>query len=328
MDKGSLPSLRRDGDETPSKSIFENTAVELPLYTNSKPPHGYNRNKLNVSKKAGNSAMESHNNIRNNNFMNTRTDMGDSRDGQNDSRLVPMGYFEKIPNTGSVSEVHTSTRFNENKIVSNIELPKLNKTIRSETLYSLKSQQNSSPHARIMQTLEKRKKKKAVMPDSNMNIKSQDNLIKPKKTSPMLSKNRANRNNHNNTKQFYEITTIEEESTSQNFNQSGKKSTYGKKQNNRYQSLNPDLSRDMGRNYDMEKSEHKRNVSLSKPSSELDHEAENHQYSMGAATYDQNERKQEVKKSPIKPLLPRLGGRIDGITTKNGTFKPYTYSVS
>ena len=33
------------------------------------------------------------------------------------------------------------------------------------------------------------------------------------------------------------------------------------------------------------------------------------------------------QKGSAKSSLPKVGGKIPGFTTKDGTFKPYTYSV-
>lgn len=237
MDKNNLPSLRREryeAEEMEGGNIFENTAVDMHTYSQSKQLNGHkgvkDRHKLNVSKKAPNATNAQNNMIRSNNFLNTRTDDISSelsfKDPTLERKLVPLGYFDRSPNTvASPSDLNTTSRYSENKIVSSVEFPNLNRTLRTETLYSLKSQQNISPHARIIQTLEKHKKTKAVktMPDSNQNVRSHENLIqisKKIKSVPIPQNANATRNMHNNTKPHYEITTIDEDdesSTQQQF---------------------------------------------------------------------------------------------------------------
>lgn len=112
------------------------------------------------------------------------------------------------------------------------------------------------------------------------------------------------------------------------------------KQNLRYKSLNPDLKKVMKGNETHQNSltdiERKKNVSqrgeLHESSSERPHLAHQTPYShKGAMSTNRgehsNERADNAHKK-ITPLFPRLDGKISGITTQNGTFKPYTYSVS
>lgn len=237
MDKNNLPSLRRDRHETEEMeggNIFANTAVDLHTYSQNKQSNGYkgvkDRNRLNVSKKAPNATIAQNNMVKSNNFLNTKTDDMTTdlsfKDPTLERKLVPLGYFDRSPNTvASPSDLNTTSRYSENKIASSVEFPHLNRTLRTETLYSLKSQQNTSPHARIMQTLEKKKINKAVkkLPDSNQNVRSHENLIqinKKIKSVPVAKNANVTRNAHNNTKQYYEITTIDEDdesSTQQQF---------------------------------------------------------------------------------------------------------------
>lgn len=171
MEREGFPSINKDhisSHDFEGNSIFANTAVELPNYSQHQMTKDSKRvkarNKLNVSKNLPNSQTGHITNKRNNNFMHTSSEDMHRADPiyehNREQRMVPMGYFEKSPNTmSSLGEVNTTSRHKQNKIINSVEFPQLNKTLRTETLYSLKSQQNASPHARIMQTLEKKKKK-------------------------------------------------------------------------------------------------------------------------------------------------------------------------
>lgn len=81
-----------------------------------------------------------------NNFFRTSSEDLEEYNSLRDSepmgrKLVPVGYFDQ-DNKGhnSPSQANTTSRYNDGKMVHSVEFPKLNKTIRSETLYSLKSQ--------------------------------------------------------------------------------------------------------------------------------------------------------------------------------------------
>lgn len=196
-----------------------------------------------------------------------------------------------------------------------------------------------------MQTLEKRKKKSVKpVPETVQNTKSFDTLSKKDKFKhvPKAKKPSRNQVRGNNTKQFYEITTIEEddESSNQTLNKLSAQNElhnaqptvhepigYAKRQNNRYKSLNSDLQR-VSHNgppsNQLVDKEHMRNSSqrriddpnkIGKPNvSAMDAAAENNL-------------KNYKQMGSAKSSLPKVGGKIPGVTTKDGTFKPYTYSV-
>lgn len=171
MERQGFPSINKEhitSYDFEGNSIFANTAVELPNYSQQQLTKDSKRvkarNKLNVSKNLPNSQTGHITNKRNNNFIQTSSEDMHRPDpiyeATSEQRMVPMGYFDRSPNTMSnLGDANTTSRHQQNKIINSVEFPQLNKTLRTETLYSLKSQQNASPHARIMQTLEKRKKK-------------------------------------------------------------------------------------------------------------------------------------------------------------------------
>ena len=274
-------------------------------------------------------------NPRNNGFFRTsqNSDEGMALDPENEQRMVPVGYFDRPPNTiANPSVVNSTGRYTENRMVSQVELPQLRKTIRSETLYSLKSTEGS-PHQRMMQSLEKRKKRKPKKPV--------EPEVESLKSAPKGSKygkipkygGSVTRNNVAKAKPSYEITTIKEDDENTTLDNSKKlDSRSAKKHNNRYNSMNPDLNRVMARNAAHHSSltdhEYRKNVSPNR-----DHfDAEEKQiYPNSSMQYSVDNRMQGPSSDRQgKPTigLPRLGGKIPGMTTKNGTFKPYTYSVS
>ena len=192
-------------------------------------------------------------NKRNNNYFQNinNDDINDDlslNDGEN-TKIVAFGYFDrKNTNFGATSQANTTLRYNENKVANSVEFPKLNKTNYTETLYSLKSQNNASPHDRIMKTLEKKNKKKNKnnsMSENENNVRSQELAIY-KEVNPKqqpLKDVRQGRNNLTNQKKFYEITTIEEDDesfSSTNYRNIG----LGKKRGiERYKHINSDLDK-------------------------------------------------------------------------------------
>jgi len=168
MANNNLPPLRRDDSlNVDNSNIFHNTAVIHAGFDDGAKHKNYaSRSKMSdtfLNNKISNSIIPIDTKLRNNNFFKSNSeDLSYDMSSQEitNRKLVPIGYFDQSPGTiSSVSQAHTSTRYNENIVSNSIEFPKLNRTIHSETLYSLKSQDNKSPHDRIMRSLEKQKKK-------------------------------------------------------------------------------------------------------------------------------------------------------------------------
>jgi hypothetical protein len=198
-----------------------------------------------------------------------------------------------------------------------------------------------------LQTLERRKKKTTKpVTETVQNTKSFDTLSKNDKFKhvPKAKKPSRNQARGSNTKQFYEITTIKEddESSNQTLNklqaQNGyeaQKSNpivheqmgYAKRQNNRYKSLNSDLQRVSNNSppqNQLVQKEYMRN------SSQRRVEDPNNIMKPNVSTMSvpiKNNLKNFKQMGGAKSSLPKVGGRIPGYTTKDGTFKPYTYSV-
>lgn len=235
---------------------------------------------------------------------------------------------------GENNEFNVTSRHPENAILSPIELPKLNKTIRSETLYSLKSQKNVSPHARMMQSLEKRKKKEkpVPVPDSVQSVRSHESLVPTKY--PVNFKDATSRN-LNNSNKIYEITTIDEreETSSQNMTQRPPKmsNSYAggyAKNSKRYKHMNPDLKNIINNGTGMKSLKH---TGLKKNLSPNRNHLETHKNISKSALEPSDIRIQEgetLYSPPKKSKLPKIQEKIAGITTQNGTFKPYSLSVS
>lgn len=146
MDRPNFPSINRDRDfneDLKSGSIFENTAIEANNYSYGKQKKGPKGVKRNTSANKNTSEVTKNNGpTMNNNLFKSTSDGFDDENSVfdvHDRKLVPMGYFDKSPNT--VSEINTTSRFNENRMAT-IELPMLHNTLRTETLYSIKSMQN------------------------------------------------------------------------------------------------------------------------------------------------------------------------------------------
>ena len=77
-----------------------------------------------------------------------------------ENRLVSLNHFDKTDNKFLVPSSQNSLHhYSDAKVSSSVEFPQLNRTMKSETLYSLKSQKNCSPHSRIMQGVERKIKK-------------------------------------------------------------------------------------------------------------------------------------------------------------------------
>lgn len=330
MDRGGLPSVTRDrmnSNDNDSISIFEKTAIDMHQYSYAQPQTEYkgvkSRGVLNVSK----------NKQRNNNFLKTNSeDMNPEStlyEPGMGKHMVPLGYFDRSPQTFNAnSEQNVTSRLTDNKIVSSVEFPNLHKTLRTETLYSLKSQQNTSPHARILQTLEKNKKNKIPKPVPNTSLSTVNKeSIKKNKSMTQVNKKdkKATRNESNNTKQYYEITTIEEDeenSTQNQFNkmQSSQAPTKGYAQmyqNSRYNSVNNDINEVIHpteRDHNsMTDPEQRRNASQ-RPRGETMPEKHNQQ----ALRESQSKRDDKINPNQgiAKPLLPKLARKIDGVTTK------------
>lgn len=222
-----LPPLKRDDSvNVETGSIFQNTTID---------PHGYDAGRSPKEyKKMAQSSQNYQNKStslayadrvqRNNNYFK----MNEPENAKNESfedpeslKLVPVGYFGK-PAGGleSPSQANTTSRYNDNRVMNSVEFPQLNKTNYTETMYSLKSQSSVSPHDRIMQTLERKKRKKNTksMAENEFNVKSQELTVykEPHNTQPGYGQQRSHkRNKDKNQKQFYEITTIEEDEESQ-----------------------------------------------------------------------------------------------------------------
>jgi hypothetical protein len=252
-----LPPLRRDDSiDVDNGSIFLNTVVEPFGHDTTSKSKEYakaskNRNNHQIQS-ISHAIVPSDNKRRNNNFFKANTDdlvHEASFQDPNDHKIVTMGYFDKNDSGfASPSQANTTSRYNDNRVMNSVEFPMLNKTNYTETLYSLKSQSNTSPHDRIMQTIERRKRKKGATKsmaenDSN-NIKSQELAVyKDVKNKPSI-KQRGHKRNHEatNQKQFYEITTIEEDDeshSSTNYHNLGLSKKHAME---RYNNANADLN--------------------------------------------------------------------------------------
>lgn len=234
---------------------------------------------------------------------------------------------------GENNEFNVTSRHPENAILSPIELPKLHKTIRSETLYSIKSQKNTSPHARMMQSIEKkRKKEKPVpVPESVQSVRSHESLMPTKY--PVNVKDVTSRN-LNNSNKIYEITTIDEreETSSQNMTQRAPKmsNSYAggyAKNSKRYRHMNPDLKNIIDNGTGLKNLKHtglKKNLSPNR--NHLEAHKNVSRSALEPSDYTIQE-KEPTYSSPKKSKLPKIHEKIAGITTQNGTFKPYSLSV-
>jgi hypothetical protein len=254
--------------------------------------------------------------------------------------MVPLGYYENLGNSNrSGSDINSSvagqnytSRVAENRLMTNTEFPKLNKTITSETIYSLKSAGNSSPHSRILQSLDKLKQKpKKVIPQVNEMMRES-----PSQKVPKYKPTQFTRNKNPNTKQSYEITTIdesEENSTkglTKNQKASGRigVSKSKAKHNHRYNSMNPDVGRqikvndiDIPRTSPSETEHHQNNLKKVRGTIETS--------PMNNNTLDHRLLQDNEKLQNIRPVLPTIKSNLNipGMTTQNGTFVPYTYTV-
>jgi hypothetical protein len=147
MASTNLPPLRRDLDDylqLEDNKIFGDTAIDYKNYSNYKPT-----DKLNGVKKQ-----------KNKNFFKNNTDdltsESDFHDPTLERKLVPMGYFERTESSfGNPNETNNAHRYTDNKVSNSVEFPQLNRTLKTETLYSIKSHQNASPHSRMVQSMEK-----------------------------------------------------------------------------------------------------------------------------------------------------------------------------
>lgn len=354
MDSKGFPSIQREYesvDDQDNMDIFQNTAVDPGSYGNNhnlKKNKGVNGNNMQNLTKKSQPSIPLSNSQRNNNFFRS-TDYVDGAEPYfehvNENKLVPMGYFERSPNSmGPISELNSTSRYTENRIVSHTEFPKLNKTIRSETLYSLKSQLNSSPHSRILQSLEKRKKKpKMPIPETSDNMREGQNRAQANNIPKYKPKN-GTRNKHNNSKQFYEITTIEEgeETSTQDFNNSQRvsgalaNSKSVQKHNYRYNSMNAESGRHENRHdvqhASMTDPEHNRSINHKNKEYDQNYMEKakgGYAKAHGNNTVDlRNQQAESERLKNLKPVLPKIKAKIPGITTQNGSFKPYTYTVT
>ena len=150
-----------------------------------------------------------------------------------------------------------------------------------------------------------------------------------------INKLKVDRNKHNNTKQHYEITPIDEDEESNYSN-----TFTSKKQSNRYSSLNPDLNRVMQTTKRKKQSNgysnNRRNASQRRYDVDFDQastqarEIGKHNNATPDSPVVEEEIEQELKvksQNKGKPMQPTVKNNLQGITTKNGTFKPYTLSV-
>ena len=147
MASSNLPPLRRELEDylqLEDNNKFGDTAVDYKNYSNYKL-----NDQLNGVKKQ-----------KNKNFFRNNTDDLTSESSFHDPtierKMVPIGYFERTESSfGTPNDVNTAHRNADNKVANSVEFPQLNRTLKTETLYSIKSQQNSSPHARMAQSMEK-----------------------------------------------------------------------------------------------------------------------------------------------------------------------------
>ena len=258
MDKNNFPSLQRDKEShntEEGQTIFQNTAIDpyissqYVMQSNVKyPKERVNRNSQNISKKSYVTNLSSKSKPQNNNFVgsvkaiDSKSSVGT---GVGETQMVPMGYFEH--QSYSNNGLNSTARQPDNSMLSNSILPKLNKTIRNETLYSIKSKTNSSPHARMMKSLQKISKKKPnPIPSTVNSFQDQDNLKKTK-----FDKNKQETSiKEFNSNKYYEITTIEEdeEASTQNLEHTQKSKmnrsqpSDHQKKNKRYESMDPELN--------------------------------------------------------------------------------------
>lgn len=134
------------------------------------------------------------------------------------------------------------------------------------------------------------------------------------------------RNKGNHTKNFYEITTIEEDDESSTQNQlpvkhiPNSRGVSHNKHNNRYKNMNSDLDR-VVRNTERSQvsltdSEIRKNVSLRRQEEPPLEQTYYQQYKNRNSNMDTTAVKETEHKNKIKPLLPNLANKIDGITTK------------
>jgi hypothetical protein len=260
--------------------------------------------------------------------------------------MVTLGYYENPENShrsgsninSSVAGYNYTSRDAENRLMTNTEFPKLNKTITSETLYSLKSAANSSPHSRILQSLDKLKKKpkKLTLETHNMMRESPSQKEPIAKNIPKYNPTQYNRNKNNNSKQSYEITTIEESEENSTKGLPKNQKTPARmgiskslvKHNHKYNSINPDVGRQV------------QNIDVDIPStspSETEHHQNNFKKLKGSiessqtynSTLDHRILQDSERLQSIRPVLPTIKSNlsIPGMTTQNGTFVPYTYTV-
>jgi hypothetical protein len=260
--------------------------------------------------------------------------------------MVPLGYYENVGNSNrSGSDINSSvaghnytSRDAENRLMTNTEFPKLNKTITSETLYSLKSAGNRSPHSRILQSLDKLKKKpKKVTPETNNMIRESPSQKEPiVKNIPKYKPTQFTRNKNHKTKQSYQITTIDESEENSTKGLTKNQKASGRigisksivKHNHRYKSMNPDVGRqeinsdiDIPRTSPSETEYHQNNFKKVRGSIENS--------PMNSNTLDHRILRDSETLQNIRPVLPTIKSNLNipGMTTQNGTFVPYTYTV-
>jgi len=222
-------------------------------------------------------------------------------------------------------------------MLNNVVLPKLNRTTKNETLYSIKSKKNSSPHARMMQSLKKKKNKSKPIPETVDSFKEKSKVKQSRFTKPKKEISIKEWNSN----QYYEITTIEEdkEGSLQNFRKSQKsKITQGYAENlhknSQYGRMNPDLITDIITEesplFQKEKLGSKRNSSLVR-SMEKSQYFESSKPLQASASQVPEFKVNENTSTRIfheKSKLPKIGDKIPGRITQNGIFKPYTFSVN
>lgn len=216
-----LPPLKRDDSfELERHNIYHTTEMNRPEYETA--PKGFGHKQPNRAVKNTNL---SHPNIpieKNKIMIEYKPSFDEnyndtSYQDQSARKIVPYGYFDSNhDDSGITSQANTTSRHNDNQMLTSIELPNLQKTNYTETLYSLKAKTNGSPHDRIMKTIEKRKNKRNAksMALNENNVKSQEIVIykgPSDQKMPLIKQSNHQRNNANlSNKMFYEITTIEE----------------------------------------------------------------------------------------------------------------------
>ena len=200
MDKKNFPSFQKgikSLNEEKGQSIFQNTVIDpyitsqYQLHSNSNASDGrVFRNTHNMSKKSAETNPALISKKKSNNFIGEIE--GAERESSpgiplSENKMVPVGYFENQSVSNKISTKFNSTsRHQDNSMLNNVVLPKLNRTTKNETLYSIKSKKNSSPHARMMQSLKKKKKKSKPIPETVDSFKEkskvkQSRFTKPKK---------------------------------------------------------------------------------------------------------------------------------------------------